>query len=420
MTAINPRWTRRAGVLIAVAGVLAVAGCTSTPTGQPAPAPTSADGGGDLSDLQPLHLIIGELSPQAGSGGQSMDAFLAYLEENSDGKITGEINYAGALLPVAQAPEGIGAGVAQAGNIAVNVTPDLLPVAQILPGQGYYHSASYPHGILGTTAAATESFLTNADLLAELEAKNLVPLAANNAAQSYDLLCNANTPVASLSDAAGKRTRQAGAAWVGELEAIGMVPTQVQVADLYDTFQKGGVDCSAAAVNTVKAWGILDFATQYTPAVLSSSPSNVLVVNKQVWDGLPEAGKQLFRDAGKEWFKVKTMAVLQELVNFATVDAEEFGITLNKAPDLNAKLREYQDATYGAVSGDYPGVADPQSIADGYRAAVDEWEAFIADDLGVPESFADEADTIADVFPDSVTDAQIAQLADALYAKIYG
>jgi TRAP-type C4-dicarboxylate transport system substrate-binding protein len=418
MTIFGSRWTRRAGAVLAAAGIIAVAGCSSSSGGDPTGAPT--DAGGDLSDLQPVHLVIAELSPQGGSGGQSMDAFLAYLEDNSDGKITGEINYAGALLPVQQAPEGIGAGIAQAGNVAVNAAPEVLPVAQILPNQGYYHSDSYPQGILGTTAAATESFLTDPDLVAELDAKNLVPLAANNAAQSYDLLCNANSPIRSLADAEGKRTRQAGAAWVGELETIGMVPTQVQVADLYDTFQKGGVDCSAAAVNTVKAWGILDFATQYTPSVLSSSPSNVLVVNKQVWDGLPEDGKQLFRDAGKEWFKVKTWAVLQELVNFATVDAEEFGIELNKAPDVNKKLRDYQEATYGTVTGDYPGVDDPQTIADGYRSAVDEWEGYISDDLGVPESFADDADTIAEVFPDSVTEEQVGQLADALYAKIYG
>lgn len=118
-----------------------------------------------------------------------------------------------------------------------------------------------------------------------LERQNLVPLyAVPWPPQSL----YTNAPVEKLSDLSGVKLRAYNAALEDFARRAGMTGTQVEVPDIPQAFATGRVEAMITSSSTGVTSAAWDYVKVYTD-IQAWLPKNVIVVNKRLFDALPEA-----------------------------------------------------------------------------------------------------------------------------------
>lgn len=129
----------------------------------------------------------------------------------------------------------------------------------------------------------------------------------------YYMICR--TPVRTLADMKGKKVRSYGSYVPKMLEAIGAVPVNLLPGDLYESLQKGTIDCTPYSLATAVSLKLHEVAKYVTFLNIGSPGGWPIFVNQKAWDGLSAESKKLIMDVSKEANKV-------EMDKFAEADVE--------------------------------------------------------------------------------------------------
>ncbi len=173
-----------------------------------------------------------------------------------------------------------------------------------------------------------------------------------------------NKEVNSSKDTQGLKFRSYNTATATFAEALGMVPVQVEAAELSQALATGVVEAFISSGSTGydrKVWEYLDHYYK----VNAWLPRNYVMVNKGVWDGLDDATKAALQKAADET-GVACAAKSEELANWYFEQLQENGMTVTDAgPEFLAELKaigEKMTADWLAQTG-----ADGQAILDAYH-----------------------------------------------------
>lgn len=386
-----------AALALTSAAVLSACGSDSEPA-------DSASGGSDwLADLEPIALTVAETNAPGTPNADAWETFEAEVTEATDGKVTFENFFSSSLLAGTATVDGIGSGVADLGTVVPTYYPTELPVTNWLATLGAADFDSSLQSVLAGSAASYVDYFASPEIAEEFSSHNIRVLAAQ-ASLPYDMLCN--KPFESPEDASGLRSRSSGELFTGGLEALGVAPVSTEFGEIYESLQRGVMDCLLMNGPVYVDMGLTEVAQHYVPLQMPQLQANTYTINLDVWESFPPELQQVFHDASA----IIPATVAEGNLAGQAAFAELEGVTYHDAEEMNEILRDHYEGVIDAMPESAPpAVEDPQAYVDSYLERLEEWRAKVTDMGYVGEEGAELQETFQ-----QLDDFDIADYTEAL------
>jgi len=174
-----------------------------------------------------------------------------------------------------------------------------------------------------------------------------------------------NKEVSSSADTQGIKFRSYNSATATFAEELGMIPVQIEAAELSQALATGVASAFISSGSTGYDRKVWEHLSHYYK-VNAWLPRNYVMVNTQVWDGLDDGIKASIQKAADET-ATTCAAKSEDLANFYFEELAKNGMSVEDAgPDFLAELETIgakMTEEWLAATG-----ADGQAIIDGYKA----------------------------------------------------
>ncbi|WP_066285474.1 TRAP transporter substrate-binding protein DctP [Arthrobacter sp. B6] len=356
---------------VVAASAITLAACTGSGT-------TNADGP-TLKDMEPVTLTYSEAFGEGSLSQKATANFMEAVTERTEGKVTFDVYLSGSLHPVTEGLAAVQSGLTDMTNYIPGYFGDSLPGGQWANALATLQWGGYPQDMLSGTAASQEFTLSTPELSAELEKWNAVPLGSYTGPSLF-LLCT--KPIETLADAQGVQTRTAGWPFSDDIEALGMTNVFTPDLEIFEALQRGVIDCAVTAPSVAMGAGLWDVATYVHPLPLPNSAGSGYMVSKDVWEAFPEEVRTIFREEATGLAGDYLRGYAEVNARWAT-ESEAHGVTWVDTSELLPTIEKAHQARIENIAGLAPDtIKDPESVIERYKATVDEWDAYLNDDLG--------------------------------------
>jgi TRAP-type C4-dicarboxylate transport system substrate-binding protein len=377
----------RVGAFAAV-GALALAGCAESGSG-------GAGGGGEgveygatkaeyqaaFADVDPVVLHTQSPGTKGSVGGSFVEAYVAAVEDWSGGKITFDLAYSDAIAKATEIDDAVKDGRLDIGQVLTVYEPKEFPAASALLDASVLSDQSVVTGVLQSNAWPAEVAFSTPEIVSEFEDKGLkLMMPAYNAGMNA-LFCS--QPRAGLADLAGKSVSVGSTAGTEQVTALGATPTSVAYTEAYEALQRGVINCSMLSPSAAAIGGIVEVAphTVIDPEAGLAVPTGNMVINEDVWAGLPLVAQQLLWDR----LDVFIAGSIEGKIWPVTVDSvqkiKQYGGEVTPfAPDAREALQTANDKIVDAIA-DKPALSDGEGFVTNARESADKWSR-IVEELG--------------------------------------
>ncbi|WP_181311305.1 TRAP transporter substrate-binding protein [Nocardioides campestrisoli] len=307
------------------------------------------------------------------------EAYGKAVEEWSGGKITFDIVYSGAVVPLSEASQAMADGLLDAGLWGYGTRLDFFPVAAAKQETFFLQDSAPLSGGLELIASAIAQSADD-DLRDEIKTQDLYPLLPMLPFAGVGMICKGD-PLEGPGDAQGKTVRAAGTAGLAEeVKALGMTPVEIPFAEAYDAMQRGVTECEANALNSFASTGQMEIADQLIllDGASFTAASAGFDISLHVWESLPLAAQQLLFDRLDVFLASFAEGALVKPAVDVNALAEKYDVQVDtwSSSDVTAltsyhdeKLEAIAAKTYGSVSGKEI-VADAEAARDTWREKV--------------------------------------------------
>ena len=285
-------------------------------------------------------------------GGPGYEAVINKIKEYTNGHVTVTMAYANSITSITESYLGLQDGRLDWSNVDTFLIPAEFPLTAtlghemvVLRGPSPVADTLSSYGALIQTAWETEEF---SEEFAAQELRLLQPIDPN--AQNI-LACQ--EPATTLAELAGKQIRVGSLIQAAQVEALGGVPVTVAFPDLFESLQRGIVDCLIIGGGSLVSFPGM---TALAPYIINPQSSafgmnmDSWAVNATRWAELPLVLQQLVFDLNAER-SVRAFETHPE-TNQLLADgvAEGGGAFLDLAEDADTALLELNESTVAAWS----------------------------------------------------------------------
>lgn len=348
------------------------------------------EGAGGAEGVNPTHLVIQSSSGPDSTLSRGLEEFGKAIEEESDGALTFEMHYAGAIAPLPEVPEAMRSGLLDVALTYPSYAPQEFPVWNALNGLDNVATPRSPIMNSLVAAGANGEYGFDQEILDELHDGGIHPLLPRYyASPAYQLLCKGD-PVTSLSDAKGKRVRASTSGLSDVAKAMGMSPVNLPFAEAYEGLQRGVIDCGFGDMIVDGESGLTEVADSWTldPEVGFEGSVSTIGIRKATWDQLGTEGQRIVLEQAakvllKQQLEVRfadTLAVLDQ--------AEEHGVEMVEWDDeARQMLKDYYAKLPEAAvkAAEDAGVDNAEEWVNGYIEAQEKWTK-IVEELGYSDA----------------------------------
>lgn len=307
--------------------------------------------------------------------------FLDEVSSATDGNVTYDFHYANSIVPPAEIGSAMADGTVDTGLVITSYNPSEFPISNWLSQLGFAGESGAPAMALERAAATTNWWFDNPDAAqADFVDKGLIPLTPGfNAITSYHIICT--EPVTSLADARGKSVRTGGQAWADIAQAIGMSPVSLPGAEVYESLQRGIVDCAMIGGADMVDSSLFEVAKHYTTMNLPGFTPYGIFISKQTWDRLDEATKDAIWDSLHVYVESLTVAGME--LESSLIDKP--GMQFHEMDaDLADAVSTHQDQVRDSAAETAPAsLPDPQAAVDSFFSLSEQWSDTVSNELGV-------------------------------------
>jgi TRAP-type transport system periplasmic protein len=210
-----------------------------------------------------------------------MERWAKEVKERTKGKVEIQTFPGGTLLPAKNIFDGVLAGSADIGNIAMSYQPGRFPVSE---------AVDLPLNF-GSAKAAS---LALSDLIDKYKPKEFEKVKILTLFTCPPANLMTKTPVKSLNDLKGMELR-VGGTQAEIIKALGGIPIAMPQADVPEALQKGTVKGNVSSMETLKDFNYAAYTPNATIANLWVVTFSV-VMNMDKWNSLPDDVKKVFDD----------------------------------------------------------------------------------------------------------------------------
>jgi len=235
-------------------------------------------------------LRYSEAGPNRGARAKALQYFLDETTRMTDGQLTFDVHWGGALLKWAAVLNGVSAGAADMGTIIAPYNPNQLQGLAI--GDLPISSSDTWVGL----RAMHELMTTNAQLQDFLAKENVVFL-SNFTSTATQFECTGDHKIEKVEDFKGLTVRATGT--VGQaLNEIGANVVNMTFDKVYQALDSGLVDCAAGYYYTNRAFRHYEIVNHISEANWGQVGGFALIMNKDVWEDLPQNQQEAIMAAG--------------------------------------------------------------------------------------------------------------------------
>lgn len=343
-----------------------------------------------------------------------IDDMFTSMAEASEGRIDYDFNYVNSIVPPGEVGSAMASGTVDAGLVVTSYNPAEFPVSNWLSQLAFAGEAGPPAAALERSAAVAEWWKSHPEAIeADFTSQGLVPLTTGiNAHTAYQLLCTEE--VTSLDDARGLSVRTPGEAWADAAEALGMEAVSLPGAELYESLQRGVVDCTMADATDMMSSNLTEVANHYTMVNLPGFTPYGIFISEQVWDTLDEELKDVIWDNLDVYVESLTNQGLQLQEEILTVSGMEFH---EMDDDLARALSDHQEAVLEEAINSAPdSLSDPDEAVASFFTLHEEWADIVSNDLSVASEDTWEAWFESGGTPD---DIDLSAYAEAVNERVF-
>ena len=150
----------------------------------------------------------------------------------------------------------------------------------------------------------------------------------------YYLVCK--QPVRKLDDLKGKKMRTWGEDMPRLAQAAGAVPVTLFLPELYESLQRGVIDCAPFSVDYADAYKLQEVGKYLTEVVTWQGPTHALWINLDKWQSLPPDAQRVMLEVAEE-AKKKDLEKLAEAEKAARQKMASAGVEFIKFPEGELK-----------------------------------------------------------------------------------
>lgn len=381
MSGWRHRSRTQAGVLaLGIVSSLAMAGCaestedTSGGSGDGVPAGAAmADYQAAFEDIAPITLRAQSPAPKGSDTGAPVEKWAAAVQEWSGGKITFDIAFSSAVAGPTERVAALNDGRLDAVGILPIYEPDEWPKNAALLDTGFISDQTPVTGALQSNAWPNEVAFNTAEVMDEFDQHGVVPLVPSYNSGATLMYCTESRT--SLADFDGVVSSAAGRTNIQQLEALGITPTSIVYTELFESLQRGVIECANAPGSVAVLGGFLPEAPHLTTSAdagFSVAPG-AFAFSKARWEELPLVARQLL------WDKLDVYLASNIEDNIFTNTSlvaktirENNGSVSDFADDAANALRTENDALLDELRTS-DAVSDPDALVDDSLAAADKW-----------------------------------------------
>ncbi|WP_408898195.1 TRAP transporter substrate-binding protein DctP [Nocardioides sp. R1-1] len=298
------RKSQRVSVLatLAVVGATAFAGCAES-SGSGSSGGEGIDAGASMEEYQEAFEDVSEITlltqtpaPKGSVTGLPMERYFEAVEEWSGGKITFDVSYSNAVAEPGEADDALTDGRLDVASVLPIYDPSEYPANAALIEAGFISDQSAIDGILTSNAWPNQVAFETDEILEEFDDHGMVPMVPIYNSGANALFCSqART---SLADTKGTSVGSGGVAQSAQVEALGGSPSSIPYTELYESLQRGVVDCTVSSPTVAVLGGFLEAApfVSIDPEAGFALAPGALAFSKTTWDTLPLVAQQLLWD----------------------------------------------------------------------------------------------------------------------------
>jgi TRAP-type C4-dicarboxylate transport system substrate-binding protein len=163
----------------------------------------------------------------------------------------------------------------------------------------------------------------------EAKANNVRPIFFH-VLNPYYLLCKHG--VRQVDDLKGKKIRTWGEDMPRLMQAAGAVPVTLFIPELYESLQRGVIDCTPMSVDLAVSYKLHEVAKNLAQVVTWQGPTHALWVNLDKWNSIPPDAQKIMLEVAEE-AKKKDLEKLAEADKAARDAMKAGGVTLTDFPE---------------------------------------------------------------------------------------
>lgn len=243
--------------------------------------------------------------PQNSHYGVAVDTFAAEVEKRTDGRYKIQNFYASALGNEREAIEAVQLGTLDLTLSSTGPVPNFVPELAILDipflFRDYAHARSTLDGPVGQ------------EMLKKFEPIGIKALAW--AENGFRHMTNSKHPVRTPEDLKGLKLRtMENPTHIQAYKSFGIIPTPMAFSEVFTALQQGTVDGQENPLAVITSSKLDQVQRHLTLTGHVYSPALILM-NKDLWDGLSDSDKQHFLDAAKEGVKANRARIDEDEKN---------------------------------------------------------------------------------------------------------
>ncbi|MCD1286073.1 TRAP transporter substrate-binding protein DctP [Brevibacterium sp. GP-SGM9] len=372
---------------LAVATTVILAGCSKADNG-------GGEGGGGegieagasaeeykkaFEDVEPIELDFQVASANPESYASLRDQkFADSLEEWSGGKITVNIHYAGAIAAPTDVPSALVDGRLDLAHYYTTYEPQQMQAFVDMTSSMVQVPSTPLQGEIVTHAALMEVAFNTPEILEEFESRGMHVINPANPNGNPSLVCNSERK--SPADFRGAQIRGNAESHQREIESLGGTATTIELAEGYEAFQRGILDCSLQSPGTAIAASWLEVAPHvYFPQEQSFASGPGSLVAGQAWESIPLVARQLMFDLQEEYMSGELYNSLESIRDTADVAAENDGEVNFLDSASEEALSKANEALLDDVAG--TDTTDGEALNKAVAESIDKWTS-ISEELG--------------------------------------
>ena len=238
-----------------------------------------------------LELRFAEFGPNRGTRAQALEWFAKELSQRTEGALTINFHWGKALLGTGAVLKGVGDGVADMGSILGFMTPKELY---------YYNIGDLPvdNSDEWVGMRAIHALSTTDDRVVRQFADNNVTYITSYTTGPIQLICT--RPVPDLAAVRGLKVRGSGP-YGKTMTAMGAVVERMGQPAVYQALDSGLIECNQNYYYSMRAYKQYEVAGHVVELDWGQNMSFGIVMNQDVFNGLPSAQQQVLRDLGADF-----------------------------------------------------------------------------------------------------------------------
>jgi TRAP-type C4-dicarboxylate transport system substrate-binding protein len=335
-----------------------------------------------FENVDPIELITQSPAPKGAVTGKNVESYLDAVTEWSGGKITFDVSYANAVAPPTEVDDALLDGRLDLGQVLPLYEPSDYPANAALVEATFVSDQSAVAGTLQSNAWPNEVAFRTPEILAEYEDQGIKLMVPQYNSGVNVLFCR--EPKRDLAATNGMQAASGGQAQSAEITALGGSPVSVAYPELFESLQRGVVDCTVSSLTVGVLGGFVETAPHITidPSAGFAMAPGGMAISQTAWDALPLVAQQLMWDR----LDVFLSSNIVDKIWPNTVDAVKQAKAADGSigafePDAQRAINDANDSMLRELS-ERDAVGDSAAFVDNVEGAARRWLAAV-DELGI-------------------------------------